>query len=142
MYILKLDGMEIEVSEEVYKEFYRYQRKERYFSEDLKSGRIHKDRVSGKEVYLPPREVSLEGILEQGGFWQNDADVEEQVEQAVLRENLMRALETLADKELFLIHALYYEGVSVSELARRQGVSRKKIRKHRDRILAKLRKWF
>lgn len=142
MYILKLDGIEIEVSEEVYKEFYRYQRKERYFSEDLKSGRIHKDRESGKEVYLPPREVSLEGTLEQGIFWKNDVDVEDQVVQAVLRENLRRALETLADEELFLIHALYYEGVSVSELARRQGVSRKKIRRHRDRILGKLRKWF
>ena len=69
-------------------------------------------------------------------------DVEDQVVQAVLRENLRKALETLTDEELFLIHALYYEGVSVSELARRQGVSRKKIRRHRDRILGKLRKWF
>ena len=39
-YYLSIKGTSIEVSEKVYREYMRYERKERYFTEDLKRERI------------------------------------------------------------------------------------------------------
>lgn len=138
---LRLNGILIEVSKDVYKNFYKRQRKDRYISVDLKTGTSRKKK-NGKEVYLPSREVSLEWCMEQGISFQDDMDVEEQVIKAILEETLRRALQSLTDEELSLIHGIYYERQSVSAMARRKGVSREEIRKRRDRILSKLRKWF
>ena len=80
--------------------------------------------------------------MDQGAPFQDDSDVEEQVIQEILKETLQKALKSLTDEELSLIHRLYYDKLSVSEVARREGVPRKKIRKRRDRILDKLKKWF
>ena len=138
---LKVNGILIEVSGDIHDEFYHYQRKDRYFSEDLKAGTYRK-RENGEEIYIPPREVSLDEMMDQGAPFQDDSDVEEQVIQEILKETLQKALKSLTDEELSLIHRLYYDKLSVSEVARREGVPRKKIRKRRDRILDKLKKWF
>lgn len=138
---LRVNGILVKVSGDIYDEFYHYQRKDRYFSEDLKAGTYRKKK-NGEEVYFPPREVSLDEMLDQGASFQDDTDVEEQAIRAVLKETLQRALKSLTDEELTLIDGLYGEELSVSELARREGVTREEIRKRRNRILDKLRKWF
>lgn len=138
---LRINGILIEVSGDIYDEFYHYQRKDRYFSEDLKTGTYRK-MENGEEVYIPPREVSLDEMMDQGASFQSDMDVEEQAILAVLKETLQRALKSLTDEEFSLINELYDEELSVSELARREGVPREEIRKRRNRILNKLKKWF
>ena len=138
---LKVNGILIEVSGDIYDEFYHYKRKDRYFSEDLKTGTYRKMK-NGKEIYIPPREVSLDEMMDQGVSFQDNMDVEEQAMRAVLKETLQRALKSLTDEELSLIDGLYGEELSVSELARMEGVTREEIRKRRNRILDKLRKWF
>lgn len=42
-YFLYIEGKRIEVTEEVYREYYRGERRERYFMEDLKRGRTVTD---------------------------------------------------------------------------------------------------
>ena len=62
MYYIYLDGVRIEVSRAVYQDFYKYERKDRYFFKDLKFGRTRKDPKSGQEIYIPPQEVSWEEV--------------------------------------------------------------------------------
>ena len=128
MYYIYLDGVRIEVSRAVYQDFYKYERKDRYFFKDLKFGRTRKDPKSGQEV--SERERSMP----------DDEDVEEQAIQTVLKERLRKALNTLTEEELSLIYALYYECLSLSELSRRARIPRKTLRKSRDKILVKLKK--
>lgn len=140
MYYIYLDGIRIEVSKAVYKDFYKYERKDRYFFTDLKFWRIRKDPKSGQEIYIPPKEVSWEEVSERERSLPGDENVEEQAIQAVLKERLRKALDTLTGEELSLIYALYYECLSLSELSRRAGIPRKTLRKSRNRILSKLKK--
>ena len=140
MYYIYLDGVRIEVSRDVYQDFYKYERKDRYFFKDLKFGRIRKDPKSGQEIYIPPQEVSWEEVSERERSMPDDEDVEEQAIQTVLKERLRKALNTLTEEELSLIYALYYECLSLSELSRRARIPRKTLRKSRDKILVKLKK--
>ena len=140
MYIINLDGIKIAVSKNVYEALYQEWRRERYYAYDMKHGRTYKDTENGITVYIPPKEVSLEALSDQGVFFQDTSDVEEEVLNKIMVECLKEALKKLTDEELSLIHALFYEGLSVAETARRKGVSRKTIRKRRGKILAKLKK--
>ncbi len=140
MYFINLKGMKIAVSKDVYEAFYQEWRRERYYAYDVKHGRTYKDMENGITVYIPPREVSLEELSDQGIFFQDMTDVEEEVLHNIMVECLNEALKTLIDEELSLIHALYYECLSLSELSRRARIPRKTLRKRRDKILAKLKK--
>lgn len=140
MYIINLDGIKIAVSKDVYEAFYQEWRRERYYAYDIKHGRTYNDTENDITIYTPPKEVSLEALSDQGIFFQDPSDVEEEVLNKIMVECLKEALKKLTDEELSLIHALFYEGLSVAETARRKGVSRKTIRKRRNKILAKLKK--
>ena len=102
MYYIYLDGVRIEVSRAVYQDFYKYERKDRYFFKDLKFGRIRKDPKSGQEIYIPPQEVSWEEVSERERSLPGDENVEEQAIQAVLKERLRKALDTLTGEELII----------------------------------------
>ena len=138
MYNIYLDGIKIAVSKDVYEAFYQEWRRERYYAYDIKHGSTYNDTENDITIYTPPKEVSLEALSDQGIFFQDPSDVEEEVLNKIMVECLKEALKKLTDEELSLIHALFYEGLSVAETARRKGVSRKTIRKRRGKILAKL----
>ncbi len=65
-YFLYIEGKRIEVTEEVYREYYRGERRERYFMEDLKRGRTVTDQETKESRYVPGREDSYERLLEAG----------------------------------------------------------------------------
>ncbi len=65
-YFLYIEGKRIEVTEEVYQEYYRGERRERYFMEDLKRGRTVTDQETKESRYVPGREDSYERLLEAG----------------------------------------------------------------------------
>lgn len=58
------------------------------------------------------------------------------------QERLSAALESLDDVDRKLITALFLDGISAREYARKLGISDMAVRKRRDRILKKLRKFF
>ncbi len=65
-YFLYIEGKRIEVTEEVYREYYRGERREHYFMEDLKRGRTVTDPETKESRYVPGREDSYERLLEAG----------------------------------------------------------------------------
>ena len=68
-YYLYIDGQAVPVSEQVYRVYQHYERKEEYFSYDLKTEKFQKDTAT----FLPSREDSYERLLATGQavcyFW-------------------------------------------------------------------------
>ena len=61
-YYLYIDGQTVPVSEQVYRVYQHYERKEEYFSYDLKVEKFQKETAS----FLPSREDSYERLLATG----------------------------------------------------------------------------
>lgn len=105
-FYLYIGGKPVKVSKEVYQEYYRGERKERYFMEDLKTERIIVDPLEQTVTIIPGREDSYERLLESSRqFAASGKSVEEQ---AVTSALVHRALETLTPQERELIEELYF----------------------------------
>lgn len=123
-YVLRAgNGTVVEVTREVYLEWYQSRRHERYQRE-----KERKYQVS-----------SLEMLIEQGGIPVGAADV---VEDTVIREmcieKLRSVMEELAEEDAYLLYLLFFEEVTVKETAQICGCSRKTIANRRKRILKEL----
>ena len=128
-YYIGLNGQIFEVSKELYETYYKGQRKEKYFTYDLKM------------IVVPSREDSYERLLEaEKQFAEEAEDVEDVAVRAVMLEKLNEALHTLTDEETAIIHALFYQEISEEELAKKLGIARTTLQSRKYKILEKLRK--
>src|SRR5699024_12594029 len=123
-YVLRAgDGTVMEVTREVYLEWYQSRRRERYQRE-----KERKYQVS-----------SLEMLTEQGAITIGAADgVEDTVIREICTEKLRSDMEKLAEEDAYLLYLLYFEEVTVKEAAQICGCSRKTIANRRKRILKEL----
>lgn len=123
-YVLRTsDGTVVEVTREVYLEWYQSRRRERYQRE-----KERKYQVS-----------SLEMLTEQGAIPIGAADgVEDTVIREICTEKLRSVMEKLAEEDAYLLYLLYFEEVTVKEAAQICGCSRKTIANRRKRILKEL----
>lgn len=109
-YYIGLNGQTFEVSRELYEAYYKGQRKEKYFTHDLKQEHIKVDKETGERIVIPSREDSYERLLEaQKQFAEEAENVEDAAVRAVMLEKLNEALYTLSDEETAIIHALFYQ---------------------------------
>ena len=67
-FYLYINGQPVPVSEEVYREYYRAEDKERYFMGRLKKGHTKVNPETKEIRYIPSRELSYEQLVEQD--WQ------------------------------------------------------------------------
>ena len=89
---LYIDGQAVPVSEQVYRVYQHYERKEEYFSYDLKVEKFQKATAS----FLPSREDSYERLLEQDRQFAASAHpVEEQAVSSVWLERKVKLLRKL-----------------------------------------------
>lgn len=140
-FYLYMDGQPIPVSEEVYREYYRAENKERYFMGRLKKGHTTVDLDTQQIQYIPSREVSYEQLLEQD--WQfaaPDASVEDKVVRSDMLEKLEAVLHSLSAEELALLEALFYLEKTEREVAGLYDVSQNTIHYRKSRLLDKLKK--
>lgn len=109
---LYIEGKKIPVSEEIYRAYYQFARKERYFSEDLKREKLFYDSERKIAVLLPGREDSYERLLDQNEQFsdQSTETPEDAAIKADLMDRLERALYTLSDNERMIIRELFYLG--------------------------------
>ena len=129
--IIQIDGIEVEVSDEIYELYVRLDRKERYAREMAakrhlpleqaqKGGQLHL-----LELYAPSAEDEhFERIT-----------MEERAQQKKL---LRKAIGLLTPSEQAFIQSLFQNGLSPYELARLQGVSFQSVYKRQKRIVKKL----
>ncbi|OUN34166.1 RNA polymerase sigma factor [Lachnoclostridium sp. An76] len=123
-YVLRAgDGTVVEVTREVYLEWYQSRRRERYQNE-----RKQKYGVS-----------SLEALLEKGILPDGRTDSpEDTVIRELCVEKLRSVMEELAEADAYLLYLLFFEEVTVKEAAQLCGCSRKTIANRRKRILREL----
>ena len=119
-YYIGLNGQIFEVSKELYETYYKGQRKEKYFTHDLKQEHTKVDKETGEMIVIPSREDSYERLLEaEKQFAEEAENVEDVAVRAVMLEKLNEALRILTDEETAIIHALFYQEISEVELAKK-----------------------
>lgn len=142
-FYLSIGGKSVKVSEEVYREYMRFERKERYLMKDLKEEKIFVDRDAKEVKIIPSREDSYERLLENNQqFSAPGKSPEEQLLHALLLEQLEKALHNLSTDELALLYALFYEEKTESQVGKRLNVSQAAVSKRKTKVLKKLRKFF
>lgn len=123
-YVLRMgDGTIVEVTREVYLEWYQSRRRERYQRE--------KNQKYGVS--------SLESLEENGMV---PVGLTDSLEEAVLKkicvEKLRTVVQELPEADAYLLYLLFFEEVTVKEAAQLCGCSRKTIANRRKRILLEL----
>ena len=120
-YVLRTsDGTVVEVTREVYLEWYQSRRRERYQNEK-------------KQKYSV---TSLEALSGKGMILDGMADsLEDTVIRKICVEKLQSVMEELAEEDAYLLYLLFFEEVTVKEAAQLCGCSRKTIANRRNRIL-------
>lgn len=123
-YVLRTsDGIVVEVTREVYLEWYQSRRRERYQTERNRKYSV----------------TSLEVMQENGNILKSDSvDLEARILQKLCMEKLWAAIDELQGADAYLLYLLFFEERTVKEVAQLYGLSRKTISNRRKRILAKL----
>ena len=93
--------------------------------------------TSGKRTGLP---LSLEKLVEDGQAPETSISVEEIIEKRELMDALNSAINSLSEKDRYIVSQCYLEGQSERKIAIAIGVSQKTINNNKKRILGELRK--
>ena len=134
--IITIDGTDIEVSEAVFLAYSQADRRERYIVEEVEPRKaVSLDQLIESYAALEKLGVEPEPSTEEILVQHMDAELA--AEQVV---RLRKALCSLADDETQLVQALFFDGISVREYARRTGVYHHAIAYQRDKVLEKLRR--
>ena len=141
-FFLYVSGQKIPVSEQVFKEYQHYERKERYFLADLKVEGFDSDQKTQTAVFTPSREDSYDRLLEQDQqFTSSDSEsVEDAAIKAILIEQLYHALNTLSRDELTLIYEVFFLHHTMRQISKKMNVSVGTVSKRKMAVLRKLRK--
>ncbi len=127
-----IEGQAIPVSEDVYRVCKHYERKEEYFSRDLKSERFQRD----TNTFLPSREDSYDRLSGQGKQFAYEGEpVEEEVLSSVWMAELFHHL---TGEERQIIEQLYILERTEREACAAMNLARATFQRKRDRLLAKL----
>lgn len=118
-----VNGNRIYVSDEVYKEYKKKLNHEEYLKrKDIKQG-VFNFSDYGKDIL---------NIID------TNIDPEKIIETKMRIEDLYRALDSLNDKERAVIEALYFDKMSIRDLAKEKEVSIKNVFNFRNKVLNKL----
>ena len=128
-YMLRADsGTFVEVTREVYLEWHRAGRRERYQMEKKRAHGVCSLETLGENI----RAAAIPG-----GYWENTP--EENALGSACMEKLRESVACLPEQDARLLRMLFFEEMTVTAAALSYGCSRKSIQKRRDRILARLR---
>ena len=133
--IITIDGMDVEVAEEVFIAYSQADRRERYLAENTD----HRMTLSLEELQEHNVSLTTLGAVPQRSV---ESDVIEQIEQREQSERLVKVLQGLEESEQKLIKTLFFDKISVREYAKQLGVRLNTVQYRRDKLLDKLRQKF
>ena len=136
--IITVDGVDVEVTEEVFLVYSQEDRRERYQDEQQEEHpQVSLELLTAHDVpidlYTQRHEISAEDSVIQR---------EEYAETIVHKERLSAALSSLSVEDQALIQALFFEGLSTRAYAKQLGVYQRAVIYKRDKILDKLKEKF
>jgi len=126
---LPLHGMLMEVTENVYREFYREERRQQYLDKlaeehcVISYDRLTTDEFNG-QAFLPDRGLSVVDL----------------VEQSLMKEALVNGLKQLDAEERELLRLAYFEEMTERAIAVQYGISQVAVNKKKRKVLEKLKK--
>ncbi len=131
-YYLYIDGQAVSVSEQIYRVYQHYERKEEYFTSDLKKEKFQKETAT----FLPSREDSYDRLLEKDRqFVSQDLSVEELAISSVWLERLFQCL---SEDEKTMIQKLYFEEKTERIVSMELGISKTALHHRKVKMLQKL----
>lgn len=140
--VIRIGKELVPVTEEIYREYYKMKRRERYLEEEVKVGRIDVDMENEKVTFVPNKEDSLQRLMELGSDFVEEELIEDVIVDKAMLLILQEAMKELDRQEKELINDLYYKEMPVRDAAKKRDISHVAIIKRRDKILDKLRKYF
>ena len=150
--IITVDGVDVEVAEDVYLAYSQADRRERYVREEQFSGKILSlEQMAELNIddRTPMEQMAEDDLLsdyvgaEAAPSAEEEALEREQAQSlAERKEMLLLAMLSLNDADRELINALFFDGVSTRDYAARIGITQRAVIKRRDRILRDLKKCF
>ena len=144
---INVNGTLADVTEELYLEYYRFERRMRYFEHDIKTETAIRDKDGRVTGYSPSKEDSLERILAKGGdFDGGHPSAEDSALSQIMSDMLHKALNKLFSEERRLIDLLYFsnggKGLTERDCAKRYGISKTALHTRKERILGKMKTFF
>ncbi len=135
-FTIYVQGEAVPVSEEVYRVYHHYERKEEYFSYDRKRGKFQQD----TGTFLPSKEDSYDRLLEQDQqFASPDVSTEDQVISQVWLESFAKCL-TKEEREL--LYKLYFQEKTEREVSRELGISKSTLHRRKVKLLEKIKSFI
>lgn len=131
-----------EVTEELYKEYYKMDRRRRYLEDDIKVGRIDVDMEKEEVRFLSNKEDSYNRLTDDGVQFQDGQSVEDIVCDRATLLILQEALKELDEEEREIITSLYHNELTTRETGKRINKSHVTVGKKHKKILEKLKKHF
>ena len=145
-YIITADGVDVEVSEEVYRAYADGAYKMEHTECRLKRDRYQRD-AKGRAVrderdqliILPEREVSLDKLIAEDWDYPSSAPSPEDAVIAQLEiEDLYSCLDLLAPVERALIDALFFEGLTERDYAETLCISKTALHARKAKVIEKI----
>ena len=131
-YYIRVPEALVEVSKEIYVEFYRSERRLRTLEEkDQRNGLISYNAFDTDE-----------GLGEEYVADLNSSSLEDLAIARLMQRKLRSSIEMLPAEDQELIHALFYEQMTEAEFGKRMGISQAAISKWKDRIIKKLQNYI
>lgn len=129
---IPVQGMLLEVSKKVYKDFYRNYERARYLS-----------KLNKKFDIIPLETADNLNVSATNNRVENEvADVVDTISNRIIVDKLYKCLDTLNEEDKNLIKSIYFVGMTEREIAEVQGVSQVAIHKRKHRILRKMKKFI
>jgi DNA-directed RNA polymerase specialized sigma subunit len=142
-YEINVGNMSVKVTEEIYREYYKMKRRERYLEQDVKVGSSIVDPETGAVIgYKPNKEDSIQRLLDKGKDFIDEQNLEDIVVEKAMLYILQEAMKELNRQEKELIDNLFNKNMSVRDVAKKEKISHVAVMKRRDKVLEKLRKFF
>ena len=131
----------VTISAEVMRVLRQSDRELKYMEVDLKLEQFYRDRNTGKPIFRPSREDSMERLMEEENtsFPAFDVSPEETVIHTEEIRRLRQAMKMILPEERALIFALFFEGKTEKEVAKRLGLTQQGVSWRLSAILKKLR---
>ena len=131
-YVIRVEGKLVEVSPEVYYTYFHMERQERGQEE-----KKQRNAVVSYDALDSDETVGLETMPDL-----TSPSLEDLMVMRELRHKLRCAIRALPPGERELIQAIYFEGLSERDYARRKGISQTGVNKRRKKILSKMKTFF
>jgi len=133
--IITVDGINVEVTDEVFRAYSQADRKERYQAEEVADGKL----LSLERMDMDKIHMEWVGVAPAPSAEEICVSNEDEHTWTQLKEMLPQMLATLDADEQELVKALFFDRMSTRAYAKQLGIYQRAVIYRRDKILKKLR---